>query len=168
MKKLYGMIFAVLMFCAPVVKAETAGTAALAEELLSLMDVQKNVEDAFAAIRQMQASQIKSMGAPDAEQAANSQNNIMDMIAKEMSWDKLKADYIRIYAETFTESELKGLIDFYRGPVGKKFIEKSPELMKKSMEISQKQMQEIMPKIQQLMMQEMQKKQQAPAAPAAP
>ncbi|MCH7927981.1 MAG: DUF2059 domain-containing protein [Candidatus Dadabacteria bacterium] len=58
--------------------------------------------------------------------------------------------YISIYAETFTEEELKGAIKFYKSPIGKKFIEKQPELMRKSMQISQKQMTTLMPKIQKL------------------
>ena len=50
-------------------------------------------------------------------------------------------DKIKVYADTFTEEELKGLISFYKSPVGQKFIEKTPELMKRSMELSQKRMQ---------------------------
>jgi hypothetical protein len=75
---------------------------------------------------------------------------MMEVIMKEMSWDKLKDDYISIYADTFTEKELLGIITFYESPIGRKFIEKQPELMKKSMQISQKQMVGLMPKIQKL------------------
>lgn len=125
----------------------------LAEKLLLLMDAQKNIEQSFEMVKQMQMTQLKRMklpgGATDKAQAV--QQKIMDFLAKEMSWDKLKDDYISIYAETFTEEELKGLIEFYKSPVGQKFIQKTPELMKRSMEITQKQMADIMPKIREIM-----------------
>ncbi len=75
---------------------------------------------------------------------------MMDLFMKEISWDNLKEDYISIYAETFTEEELKGLVTFYKSPVGRKFIEKQPELMKRTMEISQEKMMELIPKMQEL------------------
>jgi hypothetical protein len=74
-------------------------------------------------------------------------DKMMDMMAEEMSWNKMKADYITLYAETFTEQELKDTVAFYKSPTGQAFIRKQPELMKRSMEISQKVMIKIMPKI---------------------
>jgi len=72
----------------------------------------------------------------------------MDMLAQEFSWDKLKEDYITLYAETFTEDEMKGAIAFYKSPAGQAFITKQPEVVRRSMELSQKMMMQIMPKIQ--------------------
>ena len=40
---------------------------------------------------------------------------------------------LRIYAETFTEDELKQLISFYSSPLGKKISSKSPEIVQKCM-----------------------------------
>lgn len=55
-----------------------------------------------------------------------------------MNWDNVKQDYISVYVDTFTEQELKGIIGFYKSPAGKAFVKKSPEMMKRSMDISQK------------------------------
>ncbi|MGA1197950.1 MAG: DUF2059 domain-containing protein, partial [Candidatus Latescibacterota bacterium] len=59
----------------------------------------------------------------------------------------IKADYIELYAEVFTEDELKGLINFYESPIGKAYIKKQPELTQKSMMLSQKMMMKVMPKL---------------------
>jgi len=48
----------------------------------------------------------------------------------------------------FTEKELQAVIDFYKSPVGAKFIEKQPELMAQTMQKMQVEMAKIMPKIQ--------------------
>ena len=135
------------------VPAEETQAHALAEELLGVMKIQKNIEDSFAMVKQMLPAQMKQMGVPDAEQSENAQkrtNEVLDLIMREMSWDKLKADYLAIYAETLTAGELEGLVKFYKGPIGQKFIEKQPELMKRSMQISQKQMMQILPKIREM------------------
>ena len=126
----------------------------LAEELLLLTEVDKNIEKSFGMIEQMQMDQVKNMKLPkelskeDSEKIASMQGKIMDIIVKELGWDKLKEDFIDIYADTFTKEELEGIIAFYKTPVGQKFIKKQPQLMQKSIEISQKQMATIMPKIQ--------------------
>lgn len=137
-----------------IVRAGDIPKRALAEQLLEAMEIQKTIEKSFDMVNQMMTAQMKQMGvfSDDAisDKAQDVIQKTMDLVMKEMSWDKLKGDYISIYAETFTEEELKGAIKFYKSPIGKKFIEKQPELMRKSMQISQKQMATLMPKIQQL------------------
>jgi len=153
----------------PVRAQEEDARRALAEKLLELMNVQEGIEESFAAVKQMQASQLKSMGISGeaADKVQSMQDIIMGLLAKELSWDKLKDNYIGIYAGTFTEDELKGLIDFYKSPVGQKFISKNPELMKKTLAITQKQLADIMPKIQQITMEGMMDEVEAPSgAPA--
>lgn len=132
--------------------ADEASHRKLAEEALACMDVQRNIEQSFEAVKKMQMAQLKNMGmsAGDAEKTRVLQDEIMTMIQQEFTWDKVKDDYIQIYADTFTEEELNGLIEFYKSPTGKKFTEKMPDLMQKSMQISQKQMQNIMPKVQEI------------------
>lgn len=52
-----------------------------------------------------------------------------------MNWKAVKPEFIKIYQETFTDDELVQLATFYESPIGKKMLEKSPELMRKGMEI---------------------------------
>ncbi|HPA77355.1 MAG TPA: DUF2059 domain-containing protein [Kiritimatiellia bacterium] len=150
MKTTFAMLVISLMLSAATVRAEEETAQTLAEELLVLMDVQSSIQKSFDAVKQMQATQFASMAGDRKEQALAMQQKMMDLIAGEMSWDKIKTDYIGIYAETFTADELKGIIDFYKTPVGRKFIEKQPEMMEKSMRVTQKQMMTLMPKIQAL------------------
>ena len=129
----------------------------LSEELLLLMEVDKNLERTFGMMKQMQMDQVKNLRLPekmsreDSEKVSSMQGMIMDIIGNESGWDKLKEDYIDIYADTFAKEELEGMIAFYRTPVGQKFIRKQPELMQKTMGITQKRMATIMPKLQKAM-----------------
>lgn len=166
------VIGALALACStPFVIAQDDTSKGLAEELLLLMEIPQNIEKSFQMIKQMQAAQFQQMagGVAGTEEVASLQDEIMDMISAEMSWDNLKDDYIGIYSDTFTADELRGIIEFYKSPVGQKFVEKMPELQRRSMELSQKQTLELMPKIQSKSQEVMQKVRAASGdAPSVP
>lgn len=56
-----------------------------------------------------------------------------------------------LYAEEFTEKEMKEILAFYETPVGKKVKETMPKLTEKGMEESQKLQYKLMPIIQKYM-----------------
>lgn len=82
------------------------------------------------------------------EMFSSKMDQMMDVISKEFTWDKLKDDYIKLYADVYTEQELKDIITFYKTPSGQALVKKQPEIMQRSMEVSQKVMGQVMPKIQ--------------------
>lgn len=46
-----------------------------------------------------------------------------------------EADFAKLYKEVFTEAELRELTAFYRTPIGKKALQKLPELMQKGAQL---------------------------------
>ncbi len=153
MRKIIGLIAVGLVLSVTGAKAQEASRRALAEELLTLMNVQENVGKTFAMFKRMIPAQTQKMMQATGQtnmpaNVSSQQDKMMDMLAQEFSWDKLKDDYITLYAETFTEDEMIGAIAFYKSPAGQAFITKQPEVMRRSMELSQKMMMQIMPKIQ--------------------
>lgn len=153
MRKLAGVMMVLVVSGVTAAGAQESQRRALAEELLAAMNMQDAVEQSFAMVKRMIPPQMEKMqqvtGATNMPANVSRQTEkMMDMIAGELSWEKMKADYIALYAETFTEQELKDTVAFYKSPAGQAFVKKQPELMKRSMEISQKLMMQIMPKIQ--------------------
>lgn len=59
------------------------------------------------------------------------------IIRKEINWADLKSAYIKLYAETFTQEEVDGLLAFYRSPAGVALLEKMPLVTQKSTAITQ-------------------------------
>ncbi|MDD2987793.1 MAG: DUF2059 domain-containing protein [Zoogloea sp.] len=59
------------------------------------------------------------------------------IIRKEINWADLKSAYIKLYAETFTQEEVDGLLAFYRSPAGVALLEKMPIVTQKSAAITQ-------------------------------
>lgn len=76
---------------------------------------------------------------------------------KHMGYASLKADLINIYANAFTESELKEINAFYQTPTGKKTIQQMPLLMRQGGEIGAQRIKQNMPELQQLIKAESEK-----------
>lgn len=55
----------------------------------------------------------------------------------EMSWAKMKPQYVRLYVETFDQDEVDGLLAFYATPAGQAMINKMPIVMPKMMGVMQ-------------------------------
>ncbi len=138
MKKTIAVIMIGLSILIGSAQAQEETKLKLADKLLIVMEMQKTIEQSFGAATQMMPNQANMP--PEAQE-------VMNMIIKELSWENIKADYIELYAEVFTEDELKGLINFYESPIGKAYIKKQPELTQKSMMLSQKMMMKVMPKL---------------------
>jgi uncharacterized protein len=77
------------------------------------------------------------------------------LMSEEMSWAIMKPQYARVYAESFTQDEVDGLIAFYATPAGLAMVNKMPVVMQKSMQLAQQQLQRLMPRIQQLALESM-------------
>ena len=146
--------------------AQDQSRQALAGELITVLKVKENVERSLAMMHQMIASQIEQLAPPGTSSAEQSElkgriSKVIELVGQELSWDKMKNEQIALYADTFNEQELKDLIAFYKTPSGQSFIEKQPEVMKRSMEITQKMLNQVIPKIQ-AMAEELQKSGEKP------
>jgi hypothetical protein len=69
---------------------------------------------------------------------------------KYLSWQSLKEDLIRIYAENFSLNEVNDLIAFYKTPTGQKAIQKIPELMNRGGRLGAQRVQENFPELQRM------------------
>jgi uncharacterized protein len=140
--------------------ADEAQRRALVEEFFELTQVPQNVgkvnESVFqlmvpATIQMIEAElkKRKPLGEKLPEKVNLMREKIMGMFRQQFAWDNLKEDYIKIYTEMFTEQELKDLVTFYKSPAGRKFAEKQPELINKSLELGREKGLALVPQIEQ-------------------
>lgn len=113
-----------------------------AENLLNMMGMQDALEKSIEQTLQIQMQQNPTL--------VPFKDVMMKFFEKHMSYDSLKPDMIRIYADAFTASELQELIAFYRTPTGKKTIEKMPQLMAQGGQIGAKRVQDNIGELQQM------------------
>ncbi len=152
MKKILGTLVVFGLLLSSAAYADEVSHRAAAEELLKLMKTDQMMKPLFEQMSSMMDQQYKSMGLPEADRSVLEKYNakLMKVLQEQLGWDKIKDDYISIYAETFTEDELRAVSAFYRTPAGRTYIRKMPVLMKKSLALSQRKMPEILGRMQQL------------------
>lgn len=133
-----------LLILVPLTRAaeekSTDGRYKAAEETLTLLDTPNLLKQAIDQMVQLQVQQNPTLAPYEAV--------MREFLGKYMSWDSLKADLIKIYAEEFTASELAELNRFYQSPVGKKTVQKMPALMTKGAQIGTQRVQEHMAELQ--------------------
>lgn len=57
-------------------------------------------------------------------------------------WLRFKPEYVKAHAEVYTAEEMRGLIAFFKSPLGQVYLNKNPELAAKLMSASDKVMRE--------------------------
>ena len=135
------------------------------EELLILTNTKKNLERSLKAVRDMKIAATKqilqkySKVSPEKqEQFADTQKKVFELMSKELTWEKLKDDYVALYDRHFSNDEIVQLIAFYKTAIGQKMLKEQPLIFRESMMIGQSHVMKIMPQIQKLLKDTMRKK----------
>ncbi|QNI37189.1 DUF2059 domain-containing protein [Edaphobacter albus] len=115
------------------------------DQLMTQMSTQMTARMKQAAAQQ----NARHPYTPDQQKAVDDYIAQIQKITQDaVSWDKVKSQVTTIYTETYTDSELDGILNFYRSPSGQAFISKSPQLMTKTMQLVNEQMTTVQPQIQ--------------------
>jgi|HubBroStandDraft_6_1064221.scaffolds.fasta_scaffold315968_1 hypothetical protein len=129
------------------------------EEIMQLMHSDRMLNQVLDQMTNTLRTQLDKMDVPaEARQTQDEmQQKMMTLIADRLSWNKAKSAYISIYAETFTEGEIDGMLGFYKSSAGQAMLEKMPRLIQKSMAVAQQLMSDAMPEIQRMVEESKQK-----------
>jgi uncharacterized protein len=100
-------------------------------------------------VKKMQRNMINKIteGIKNREAAIRVQQKSFDLVMAEFSWKKFQNDFVKVYAEVFTEKELQAMVKFYRSELGQTIVKKMPLLQQKLMPIIQKKVMQLMPKL---------------------
>ena len=88
--------------------------------------------------------------AQDKAAAEEIQTRILDLIASNLTFEKLRPTIVKAYLEVFTEDEIDGILGFYQSPAGKAMLQKSPQLMMRMMGATQQQTGDIAAEIKKI------------------
>jgi hypothetical protein len=130
--------------------ADEASKTAKIEEMMQITNMDRITAQMIEQIKTMLSSQLGSMPAEARPAADEMQQRMMKLLADRLNWDKAKPAYIKLYSETFTESEIDGIVGFYKSPPGQAMLSKMPVLMQKSMAVGQQLMGDVMPEIERM------------------
>ena len=132
----------VLILIPRFVVADEASKTAKVEQLMQLSNAEQAIKVVFEQMKSAQIAQLrKNVDVPtqDTSAAEEIQTRIMDLIASNMSFEKLKPTMIKAYMDVFTEDEIDGILGFYQSPAGRAMLQKSPQVMIRMMGATQQQ-----------------------------
>lgn len=150
---------------APAARAITPGARAAAEQLLHLMNVEQvlrsSTESAFDA--QVKAQPLM----------APFRATMQTWADRYLTWEQFGPKMTQIYAEEFTEPELRQLIAFYQTPIGRKTASLSPVLTRRGAQVGAEVAEEHMAELEQMIKARAAELQQqgtfpSPSSPTAP
>lgn len=139
---------AILLVAGPVGADETSHHA-MALKLLQVRKAEASLRPLHAEAKRVMKA---NMGAFEANEARRNitekfMERLGDLLTVELGWKKLRDDYVQVYVDNFTEDELAQLIEFYRSPIGQKFVERTGPMLAASVKIAQKHFSRVLPQI---------------------
>lgn len=148
--------------------ADLAKRKELAEKLMTVLKIGDSITRSFDQIKKSQldglTQQLKNRPLQNTEAAKLAAG---ELINKELSWNKIKNQFINIYAEFFSEEELDALIKFYESPIGRALVDKQPDIQQKSMAITRKLLIETTQQVHKMTREIIEKQQKAAASQTA-
>ena len=153
MKKIICVAALLLCMCR-VSFADDASKRAKIDEMFTLM----NMEQTLSRLADQQTAQMKqimpqllagqTIGPDDQKQIDAFMDQLTGMVRDAIQWNKLKPQYLDLYAATYDETTIDGMLAFYRTDAGRAMVAKQPELVSKSQAIAQAQLTAVQPKMQ--------------------
>jgi hypothetical protein len=124
--------------------------------LLDVMQARKIVETMSQQVDSLFAGMVNKL-LEDKDLTPEQQKEIQarreqarDLAKRMLSWDSMERGYMKVYAETFTQSEIDAMTAFYSSPAGHAVMVKLPLVAKNSMAAMQEQMKSLVPQLQQM------------------
>ena len=128
----------------PLLAADTPPSDASLKQLLEVAHAHQMLDATLAQMETMMKNVFQQVTAGQAPSPAmqkifeKAEADVMMMCREELTWEKLEPMYLRIYRKSLTQSEVDGMIAFYRTEAGQAVINKMPVILQNSMsEVSQ-------------------------------
>ncbi|MBN8885617.1 MAG: DUF2059 domain-containing protein [Rudaea sp.] len=132
--------------------APTDNKTKLALELVQVVQFDKMMQSVQTQTRAIMEKQLESTAKCEAAKPIVGEfgGKTADLMTGVLSSNDFKVDVAAVYAEVFSEDELHQIIEFYQSPLGKKLLERMPQLTQKSMQIAQARVHAVTPELQKL------------------
>lgn len=113
----------------------------------------KELLEVMHAGRTMELTVEKTLDAQVAQnpELAEYKDVIRSFFSTYMNFESIEADMIQLYTDSFSEDDLKGLINFYATDLGQRSIDKLPHLGQRGAEMSLRRLTDNMDKLQEML-----------------
>jgi hypothetical protein len=141
---------------APTGDSGTKPTDESLRELLEITHAKRLLEAVPGQIDSMMTTTVKSLlqgrtlSAQEQKSVDAMRAKVATLTAEQLSWEVMEPQYLRIYRDSFSQSEIDGMLAFYKSPAGQAVVEKLPLLQQNIMSNMQQRMAVLLPQIQQM------------------
>jgi hypothetical protein len=163
-KPVVNIVLALLVTATPVFaqtspqtsQSESRPTDESLRQLLEITDAKKLVEGLPLQVDAMMTATLKQRLhgqtlSPQQQWAIDSlRAKVAALMKEDLAWSVMEPLYLKLYADSFSQLEINGMMDFYRSPAGHAVIQKLPLVMQNTMTMMQQRMTILVPKIQQM------------------
>jgi hypothetical protein len=156
MKRWIAIFFVVMGLATVGARADEVSKQAKVKELFAVMHMDHSLDRMRSAMeQQVQATAKNASGTeqmtPEKKKIQQEfVDNSMKVVDENFGWTVLESAYVKLYADTYTEPELDGILAFYKSPAGQAMLTKTPELSGGVMQIVHGHMGDFQPKMQAL------------------
>ena len=164
----------VLVLCLPLTsRADEASRRVKAQEFVTLLHMDTLMQQMMDTVqKQASAMALQVSGdTPTPQQQAlrdDFNKKAFALVESRMGWKVLEPDILDLYARNFTDEELDAILAFYKSPAGVSMIAKTPTISAQSSQIAQARMTELMPELNQMVLDFAKAEKDAEAAVVAP
>lgn len=136
--------------------AVSAPSEASIKQLLEVAQARKLIDSVMSQMDTLmlqtiqQATQGKEVSPKIQKEIDKQQADVTGLMKELLDWSKLEPMYVRIYQKTFSQSEVDGMIAFYKTPAGQAVIAKMPTAMQNTMDEMQQMMRPVMQKMERM------------------
>lgn len=137
--KIRSLLFICLLIAAQAPAQEPMASEASIRDLLAVTATEKMLDGMWAQLDSlMEASMQQALAGQQLTQRQQAiiddmRKEMVDLLKDELSWSSYEPMMIDIYRNSFSESEIQGMLAFYRSPAGEAVIKKMPLVMQASM-----------------------------------
>ena len=149
--KITKLLLAMLALTTGLFAQDNAAKLALAREVIAAMHADKMVDGMADQMKQMATQMASPPSGATPEQIKKSEEllgKIMDLTMNEAKTIITKMD--EIYAEVYSEADLKAMKTFFTSPDGQSMLAKQPQIMAHLMPYIEQMQENLMPKVQKL------------------
>ncbi len=132
--------------------SDEASHRAAAQEYMAVTQSAQKMKGLLSQIKKRHLSEIEKWYIPDGQQSRMVEyvEQISALVNRELGWAGLQGEFEAAYMEVFTETELRGLSEFYRSELGQAYLSKREHLLNLGVDIAQKRVRKLMPEVEAL------------------
>lgn len=150
------LLLALLLATMPVTAAEAPASEQSIRQLMEVTQARQLLDSSLAQVDQVMQSSMQQalagteLNAEQQKALAEMRRRVIALLKDEMKWETLEPMFVEIYRGSLSQTDVDGMLVFYRTETGQAVINKMPLVMQNTMTAMQTRMAAMAPKLQQL------------------